>query len=223
MKRTVFLLVFTLVAVINLLALPAFAGSDVVVAAIESADGKSLKSLAAGDVVTVRIALPELDGVRKFEIDLKFDESVVEYNGDAALGDFAQEFAIATVAQTTDAGEAQSVIRFVAANLEPLTISGGKNAFIASFTVKDGAPTGDATPFSMENFICDDESVSLYKGLTKITIVGDDTDTTAETTAAEDIGSEEDGFPIYLAAVPVCAVGALICAVAVKKRLGDAQ
>lgn len=216
MKRTVFLLVFTLVAVINLLALPAFAGSDVVVAAIESADGKSLKSLAAGDIVTVRIALPELDGVTKFEIDLRFDESVVEYNGDAALGDFAQEFAIATVAQTTDAGEAQSVIRFVAANLEPLTISGGKNAFIASFTVKDGAPTGDATPFSMENFSCDDESVSLFKKPGKITII-------AEQYSKETAPAPEDGRepPQYAVAIAMCSAAAVVIAVvlvAVKLR-----
>ncbi len=216
MKKSIFLPVFTLLMAVNMLILQIFAAADFVVAAVFAEEGKSIYALKAGDVVTVSIALPEIDDVTKFEIDLKFDESVVEYNRDAALGNFAEDFELATVAQIADYGEPLPVIRLVAGATEPLSFPGGKVAFTASFTVKEGALAGDAVPFTMENFHCDDESVSLFKKPTTITIVGEESSTSDETTAAPEDGRAISTYEVVIA---VCAAVAVIAVVLIAVKL----
>lgn len=216
MKRTLFLMILALVFATGLLSVEIFAASDLVLTTIKAEEGKSIYELRAGDVITVGISLPELDDVRKFEIDLKFDESVLEYNGDVAPGNFIEGFTLATVAQMTDGKKSLPVIRFVAAATDPLSFSAGKVAFTATFTVKEDAPTGDVVPFSMENLICDDESVSLLKDPEKITII-------AEQDSKETAPAPEDGKepPQYAVAIAMCSAAAVVIAVvlvAVKLR-----
>lgn len=211
MKKSFIIILTAFVLAANLFAVQIFAGSDVVVAVIEAEEGKSLESLEAGDIITVSISLPEIDDVTEFALDLSFDESVVRYNGDAALGDFVDGFQTSYVYQMAGEGGSIPTIRFSAAASEPLSFSSGRKAFTASFTVKDGAPSGEAVAFVMENLYCDDDSVSLFKNPLKITV--------SESETPSEHGGDSLKLPTYIVGVAACAAAVVIGGVTlIKKR-----
>lgn len=210
MKKSFIIILAAFVLAANLFAVQIFAGSDVVVAIIEAEEGKSLDSLEAGDVVTVSISLPEIDDVTEFALDLSFDESVVRYNGDAALGDFVDGFQTSYVYQMAGEGGSIPTIRFSASASEPLSFSSGCRAFTASFTVKEDAPSGEAVAFVMENLYCDDDSVSLFMNPLKITV--------SESETPSEHGGDSLKLPTYIVGVAACAAAVVIGGVTLIKN-----
>ena len=209
MKKITFFILILLIAV--QLIFPVYAASDVIVAVCEAEGGKSIHKLEAGDVITVRVVLPEMDDVRKLQFDLNFEPDTVEYNGDAKPESNEAGFTIVSVGQVTEQGEDVPTVRFVAGASEPLTFSGGSTSFSASFTVKADAPTGQSEAFSLSGLSCDDESVSLNKASIKITVCG--AETSDETAAAPKSDSGISGVTVIKAACIAAAV--IVCAAVV--------
>ena len=210
MKKTFFLIFLVIISAAGLF-LPVSAASDVIVAVAEAEDGKSLRKLEAGDVINVRVVLPEMDEVRKLQFDLVFDPDVVSYNGDAKPDSNAAGFDIISVGEVTEQGDALPAVRFLAGASSPVTFSGGSTSFSASFTVKEDAPRGQSDAFSLGGLNCDDDSVSLDKSRIKITVGEAETQAeTEETTAPPEI---EDESSIIGAVVVACFAAVLVIAV----------
>ena len=73
------------------------AGTISIVAEVEGKD--SLNDLVIGDVVTVKVVVPEITNTRKFQIDLNYDNSKLEYNGDASAAPIISTLTIGDVKQ----------------------------------------------------------------------------------------------------------------------------
>ena len=122
-------------------------------------------NLIVGDVVTVKIMLPQITNTRKLQVDLKYDGSVLEYNGDVDATSVLSSLTIGAAKPVEN-----NIIRLVATGMSDVSFPAGTVALTASFTVKTVSESSEVDAFALSNFICGDESVSVDTTPLKATV-----------------------------------------------------